>query len=157
MRRHGDGAEVATMKRSGFGIALGFGGVIGALLVVLQFARLPWMPPRPFDLPVALVVLAVLVAGIAVGVRLRPGQSSSARPSAESAATRIGADDSPLSPREHEVLLRLAEGCSNADIARRHFVSENTVKTQVRQICAKLDARSRLQAVARAREAGLLR
>lgn len=144
------------MKRTGAAIALGFGGIIGFLLIVLHFARLPWMPPRPLDLPVALVVLLVLAAGIAVGMRLRMRPGGSVHPPDVTASSRIDAQDSPLSPREHEVLLRLAEGCSNADIARRHFVSENTVKTQVRQICAKLEARSRLQAVARARELGLL-
>jgi DNA-binding NarL/FixJ family response regulator len=44
-----------------------------------------------------------------------------------------------LSPREHEVLALMAEGGSNAGIARRIFVSEGTVEKHVRSILTKLD------------------
>jgi DNA-binding NarL/FixJ family response regulator len=44
-----------------------------------------------------------------------------------------------LSPREHEVLALMAEGASNAGIARRIFVAEGTVEKHVRSILTKLD------------------
>jgi DNA-binding NarL/FixJ family response regulator len=44
-----------------------------------------------------------------------------------------------LSPREHEVLALMAEGASNAGIARRIFVTEGTVEKHVRSILTKLD------------------
>src|ERR1700759_4887424 len=44
-----------------------------------------------------------------------------------------------LSPREREVLALMAEGASNAGIARRIFVSEGTVEKHVRSILTKLD------------------
>jgi DNA-binding NarL/FixJ family response regulator len=44
-----------------------------------------------------------------------------------------------LSPREHEVLTLIAEGASNAGIARRLFVTEGTVEKHVRSILTKLD------------------
>ena len=50
----------------------------------------------------------------------------------------------------------LAEGLGNREIAERIFVSEATVKTHVQRILRKLDAGSRTQAVARARELMLL-
>jgi LuxR family maltose regulon positive regulatory protein len=62
----------------------------------------------------------------------------------------------PLSGRELEVLRILAEGLGNREIAERIFVSEATVKTHVQRILRKLDAGSRTQAVARARELMLL-
>jgi LuxR family maltose regulon positive regulatory protein len=62
----------------------------------------------------------------------------------------------PLSKRELDVLPLLAEGLSNKDIARRLFVSVNTVKTHVQKICSKLGATGRTQAAARARKLGLL-
>jgi LuxR family maltose regulon positive regulatory protein len=62
----------------------------------------------------------------------------------------------PLSERELEVLRLIASGKSNRRIAEELFVSMATVKTHVNNLYRKLDARSRTQAVARARESGLL-
>jgi LuxR family maltose regulon positive regulatory protein len=62
----------------------------------------------------------------------------------------------PLSARELEVLALIAAGESNAEIANRLFVSTSTVKTHINNLYRKLGARSRTQAVARAREMGLL-
>lgn len=64
--------------------------------------------------------------------------------------------DEPLSAREREVLGLLAEGRSNAEIARHLVVAVSTVKTHVHHIFVKLDAADRLQAVTRARALGLL-
>jgi DNA-binding NarL/FixJ family response regulator len=61
-----------------------------------------------------------------------------------------------LTRREHETLALLAEGCSNRAIAAQLDVGEATVKSHVSRVMRKLDARSRTQAVARAREAGML-
>ena len=73
-------------------------------------------------------------------------------------AARSGAVLGPfpqLSEREREVLTLAAQGCGNADIARRLFLSEKTVRNHVSSIFAKLGVTDRAQAVARARDAGL--
>lgn len=57
---------------------------------------------------------------------------------------------SPLTPRESEVYELLTEGLTNREIAAQLFVSEVTVKVHVRHILAKLDVRSRTEAVLKA-------
>ncbi len=64
---------------------------------------------------------------------------------------------STLTEREHEVLLQVARGLANAQIADAIHLSEATVKTHVTRLLAKLDLRSRTQAVVFAYESGLIR
>ena len=65
-----------------------------------------------------------------------------------------GVDD--LTPREREVLVLIAGGHSNSDIADLLVLSEGTVKTHIGRIFTKLNARDRAQAVIAAYESGLV-
>jgi PAS domain S-box-containing protein len=65
-------------------------------------------------------------------------------------------DSSPLTARQHEVLVLLAEGASTDAIASRLFLSEQTVRNHVRHILGRLNCNSRLAAVATARQRGLV-
>jgi LuxR family maltose regulon positive regulatory protein len=62
----------------------------------------------------------------------------------------------PLTPREAQVLQLVAAGRSNGQIATDLFVTVGTVKAHVHAICAKLGVGSRVQAIVRGRELGLL-
>lgn len=57
-----------------------------------------------------------------------------------------------LTQREHDVLVKMAEGLSNQEIAQQLFLSENTVKTHVSNILFKLDAKRRTQAIQSAKK-----
>ncbi len=73
----------------------------------------------------------------------------------QSAGTLQGSLVEPLSPRELDVLRLLVEGSSNAEIARRLFITLNTTKKHVTHIFEKLAVSDRAGAVRRARELGL--
>ncbi|WP_366180455.1 response regulator transcription factor [Actinomyces timonensis] len=61
-----------------------------------------------------------------------------------------------LTPREREILILMAQGMSNQEIADELIVSATTVKTHVGNVLAKLDVRDRVQAVVVAYETGLM-
>jgi DNA-binding NarL/FixJ family response regulator len=72
-------------------------------------------------------------------------------------ATTAGSALDPLTDREREVLVHVARGHSNAEIARALMVSETTIKTHVGHILTKLRVRDRVQAVVLAYESGLVK
>jgi DNA-binding NarL/FixJ family response regulator len=61
-----------------------------------------------------------------------------------------------LTEREHEVLVLMARGATNAEIAERLYVSEATVKTHIGRIFTKLDARDRAAAIVFAYDHGIV-
>jgi DNA-binding NarL/FixJ family response regulator len=108
----------------------------------------------PEDLLAAIRAVAAGDAVVAPRVTRRlldrfAGQLAARRPT----GSRLEA----LTERERDVVLLVAEGLSNAEIAARLVVAEATVKTHVGRILTKLDLRDRVQIVVLAYETGLVR
>ncbi len=107
-------------------------------------------PERLFD---AVRVIAAGDALLAPGVTRRlVAEFARLRTRQATPSTTLGA----LTPREREVLLLVAEGLSNPEIAARLVVGEETVKTHVSRVLTKLGLRDRTQAVVLAYESGLV-
>jgi two-component system, NarL family, nitrate/nitrite response regulator NarL len=93
---------------------------------------------------------------LAVLRRVLAGETVFPDPEAPAAAPADGAPTTCLTARQQEVVKRLAVGASNRDIADAMGLTENTVKRHVHNICRRLGAANREQAVALARAARLL-
>ncbi len=105
------------------------------------------------ELVSAVRVIAAGEALLAPSITRRLIQEFAKRP--RTAATdHLGLDE--LTPREREVLVLMAHGLSNADIARSLHVAETTVKTHVGRVLQKLRLRDRAQAVVLAYESGIV-
>lgn len=72
------------------------------------------------------------------------------------AAQALSEGDSPLSPRELEVLAESEDGSTVAAVARRLFLSEGTVRNHLSAAIQKLNARNRMEALRTARAKGWL-
>ncbi len=94
------------------------------------------------------------------GEFLLPAATMSRLLARQRAATRSQAEreklQEELTAREREVLKMMAAGLDNYDIAEKMGIGYGTVRSHVRGVLEKLGARSRLQAVAQARESGLI-
>jgi DNA-binding CsgD family transcriptional regulator len=129
----------------------------GALLAAGTFL-LSWLDYQRFarsfagEIQIFLVATLFLALGVWAGGRLFAGRAAPAEFDGNPDVQRtLG-----LSAREMEVLALLADGLANKEIAARLHVSPNTVKTHVARVLEKLGARRRTEALARARELGIL-
>ncbi|MDI5977068.1 response regulator [Amycolatopsis magusensis] len=104
------------------------------------------------DLVTAVRVIAAGNALFAPSVTQRLVREFTARGPALEAGTRVGG----LTERETEVLRLVAKGLSNVEIAAELVIAEQTAKTHVSRVFAKLGVRDRAQAVIAAYEAGVV-
>jgi DNA-binding NarL/FixJ family response regulator len=110
------------------------------------------IPPR--DLVQAVRTVAEGNAMLAPTVTRRLIAEFAARSSTQAVAARRRLDT--LTGREREVVVAVAQGLSNAEIGRRLFMSEATVKAHVSRVLSKLGLSNRVQAAILAHDAGLL-
>ncbi len=128
----------------------------GVALAVAAFA-LEWLEYRYLTRLFATEIYIVLVAaGFTVlglwAVRRLTRQAPASPFTRNDAALRsLG-----VTEREYEVLVLLADGCANKEIARRLEVSPNTIKTHIARLYEKLEVGRRTQAVQKARALALI-
>lgn len=141
---------------------LGYGALAAALLACLWLVSLA---PLRFQWGRELTGAAVAIVAMVLGLRLarRPPSAQAMTPAPAASPPRAAAapsdaidPDTPLlSVREREVLRLLAQGLSNKELARALSVSENTVKTHLANLYAKLGVGRRTEALAAARRLGI--
>jgi len=127
---------------------------LGALATLLSWLEYRYLARAfSFEIYLALIAVGSIALGAWLARRLTPRRAANGPFERNEAAIRsLG-----LSPREIDVLERLAAGESNKEIARRLGISPNTVKTHVARVYDKLAVERRMQAVEKARFLGLIR
>lgn len=142
-----------------------FGVMLAVLMLVLQVAQYRFiMLEHSAELYAGIVAVVFVVLGIVMGRKLTTPKEvviEKLVPVAVNQSLPFAVNEQVLeklniSKREHEILLLIAQGLSNQEIADKTFVSINTVKTHVSNLLLKLDAKRRAQAIQKARELSLL-
>ncbi len=131
--------------------------VLAAVILTMQLVNYYYLV-RSFTIEFYLGIIALVFAtmGIWVGWRLTTHKAVDAGlvapPPLGDALTELDPGAFGISKREEEVLILMAQGLSNQEIADKLFVSLNTIKTHSANLFLKLDVKRRTQAVHRARE-----
>lgn len=139
-----------------------YGFLLAALTALLKFIEYRWLVrDLSLEFYVGIVALFFTALGVWMGLKLTTKKQivSNVANQIESGPTgnfELLLQRTGLSKREHEVLLLMAQGCSNQEIADRLFLSLNTVKTHTSNLFMKLNVKRRTQAVQRAKEIGLV-
>jgi DNA-binding CsgD family transcriptional regulator len=140
------------MSRAALRQMLIYGGLLGLATLALEWLDYQQLVrSNTADTYIALVAVAFLALGLYMGARIFRAPPLVPFDGNPRALASLG-----ISRRELTVLQQLAAGRSNKEIARALGVSPNTIKTHTARLYEKLQARRRTDAVARARELGLL-
>ncbi len=127
---------------------------IAGLAVLLKWLEYRfWIRGHMTEIYIGCIAALFLGLGVWMGMRWtakRPTDVSSPKIPAQQL------DSVGLSKREQEVLVLLARGYSNQEIADELFVSLSTVKSHVSNLFSKLDVKRRTQAMQKAKELGII-
>ncbi|MEC9249117.1 MAG: LuxR C-terminal-related transcriptional regulator [Pseudomonadota bacterium] len=148
LNRQAEPANMRTMWKS---------ILLYALALMLAVFALEWLEfqylARRFGLEIFAGILAIGFCGLGiwVGLRLTPVARPDRFERNDAALKSLG-----ISDREYDVLVQLAAGASNKEIARTLGISPNTIKTHLARLFEKLDVSRRMQAVDKARQLDIL-
>ncbi len=130
-------------------IIIGFGLLILCLLILFRIAEVNFIKGN-VKLEVIVTIAAVIFffAGLYINNKSQSrAVATSATPADNHSVNYDEIKKSGLTQREHDVLVKMAQGLSNQEIANELFLSESTIKTHVSNILFKLDAKRRTQAI----------
>jgi DNA-binding CsgD family transcriptional regulator len=131
-----------------------YGAALAAAALALKLIEYQLLVrTHPGEIYIGLIAAGFMALGIWVGVRVLPRRP----PAGDFTVNERARESLGISGRELEVLVLLAAGRSNKQIASQLDVSPNTVKTHVARLFEKLDVSRRTEAILRARELGMLR
>jgi DNA-binding NarL/FixJ family response regulator len=135
-------------------IIIGFGLLILCLLILFRIGEVNFIKGDvKLEVIVAIAALIFFFAGLYFNYysQKKISQVQASSPAvADTPAITIDYEQIKklgLTQREHDVLVKMAEGLSNQEIGTALFLSESTIKTHVSNIFFKLDAKRRTQAV----------
>lgn len=136
-------------------IIIGFGLLILCLLVLFKIAEVNFTQGN-IRLEIVVAVAAIIFFFVGLYFNQRNNQKQETIPPVSNNITDVPDQEQikklGLTAREHEVLVKMAAGCSNQEIAVLLFLSESTIKTHVSNILFKLDVKRRTQAIQAARQ-----
>lgn len=135
-------------------VIIGFGLLILCLLVLFKIGEVNVIRG---NIKLEIIVALAAVIFFFVGLYFNHQSQKKDRTAGATNPTPFAIDydqikRSGITQREHDVLMKMAEGFSNQEIAAKLFLSENTVKTHVSNILFKLDAKRRTQAIQAAKK-----
>lgn len=131
------------------------GGVLIAVLKLIEYKH--FVRAYPTELYGGLIALIFTTLGVYFGLKwTKKPEVVVVREGGPFVRNEIRLKELGITPREHEILILIAEGLSNREIGERLFVSENTVKTHSSRLFSKLEVARRTQAVQKAKEQGLI-
>ena len=134
--------------------AILFGILLAALVGILKYLEYSYFVKNvTLELYIGLLAIIFTSAGIWAGTKwVNRKQKTQEEPKLNDQVKK----ELGISRREMDVLVGIAEGLTNQEIAEKLFVSESTIKTHTSNLFSKLDVKRRTQAVQIARKSGLI-
>ncbi len=140
-----------------------YGLVLGLLIAGIKYAEFKFLViNNTFEIYAGVIAVLFTVLGVWVGLKFVKKEKVTVikevwiRQTENFVVNENNLKHLSISKREHDVLLLMAEGLSNQEVADKLFVSLNTVKTHSSKLFEKLNVQRRTQAVQEAKKLGLV-
>jgi DNA-binding CsgD family transcriptional regulator len=142
-------------------VILTFGLIILCCLILFEAAKFSLIKHSlPIEFIIGIFAALFLIIGVLIAGKRSPIREPEKKtPSPEPVTSGINhqkIEALGISKREYEVLVEIAQGLSNQEIADKLFVTESTIKTHISSLLLKLDAKRRTEAIKVAKELNII-